>query len=312
MKDFLEKQFFNILSVVLIVLFTAYAIHLYRLGMFSSLENFRNFILSKGKLAPLAFMLVNIIQVALPIIPGGPVLIFGVVIFGAFWGFIYNYLSICVGCIIVFIISKTFGKNAVIRIFGEDTYNKYYHKINDKSYERFLFWAILLPLAPDDLLCYLSGLTDMTLKKFSYIIIVCKGPSIILYSAAWFMGFDFIFKKFIWGKIMFYRKVILFYIPAYLIIIGFVSNKVKDKMNTKYGYRSELSMKNKANWYYANKTMAKMCFGLGGVFLLLGFLIARYMEVTLLRIAILWILEFLAYITGGILLERKLKTIHKK
>ncbi|WP_311516794.1 SdpI family protein [uncultured Anaerococcus sp.] len=111
---------------------------------------------------------------------------------------------------------------------------------------------------------------------------------------------------------MFYRKVILFYIPAYLIIIGFVSNKVKDKMNTKYGYRSELSMKNKANWYYANKTMAKMCFGLGGVFLLIGFLIARYMEVTLLRIAILWILEFLAYITGGILLERKLKTIHKK
>lgn len=117
MKAF-RKTIFNILSVVLLVLFTAYAIHLYRLGMFSSLENFRNFILSKGKLAPLAFMLVNIIQVALPIIPGGPVLIFGVVIFGAFWGFIYNYLSICVGCIIVFIISKTFGKNAVIRIFG--------------------------------------------------------------------------------------------------------------------------------------------------------------------------------------------------
>ena len=42
---------------------------------------------------------------------------------------------------------------------------------------------------------------------------------------------------------MLYKNMILFYLSAYLIVMGFVSNKVKNKMNTKYGYRSELSMK---------------------------------------------------------------------
>lgn len=196
MKEYLKKNVFNIISILILIIFTVYSIYLYKIGMFSSLDNFRNFILSKGNLAPLAFMAVNIMQVALPIIPGGPVLIFGVVIFGSFWGFIYNYVSICFGCILVFTISKTFGKNIVIRIIGEQKYEKYHHKINDKSYEKFLFWSILLPLFPDDLICYISGLTDISIKKFSYIILLCKGPSIIIYSLAWFWGFDFVFKRF--------------------------------------------------------------------------------------------------------------------
>lgn len=110
---------------------------------------------------------------------------------------------------------------------------------------------------------------------------------------------------------MVYKNMILFYLSAYLIVMGFVSNKVKNKMNTKYGYRSDLSMKNKANWYYANNTMAKICFGIGIVFTILAIFMIKFMEVTTLRIIIFWIVEFIAYVTGGILLERKLKTAHK-
>lgn len=197
MKAIIKKNIFNIISVLMLVIFTILGYLGYRAGLFNSLDSFRAYILSKGKLAPLFFMLIQVIQIVLPVIPGGLTTVFGVIIFGAFWGFIYNYISICIGSILVFFISRNFGKSIVIRIFGKDTFEKYHHKINDKSYEKFFALAILFPVAPDDFLCYLSGLTDMSFKKFASVIFLFKGPSIFLYSMAWVMGLDFIFERYL-------------------------------------------------------------------------------------------------------------------
>lgn len=197
MKAIIKKNIFNIISILMLVVFTILGYLGYRAGLFNSLDSFRTYILSKGKLAPLFFMLIQVVQIVLPVIPGGLTTVFGVIIFGAFWGFIYNYISICIGSILVFFISRNFGKSIVIRIFGKDTFEKYHHKINDKSYEKFFALAILFPVAPDDFLCYLSGLTDMSFKKFASIIFLFKGPSIFLYSMAWVMGLDFIFERYL-------------------------------------------------------------------------------------------------------------------
>lgn len=197
MKAIIKKNIFNIISVLMLVVFIILGYLGYRAGLFNSLDSFRAYILSKGKLAPLFFMLIQVVQIVLPVIPGGLTTVFGVIIFGAFWGFIYNYISICIGSILVFFISRNFGKSIVIRIFGKDIFEKYHHKINDKSYEKFFALAILFPVAPDDFLCYLSGLTDMSFKKFASIIFLFKGPSIFLYSMAWVMGLDFIFERYL-------------------------------------------------------------------------------------------------------------------
>ena len=195
MKKFLSKNLYNIISLVILVILTVLGWVGYREGLFNSLETFREFILSYGDWSWIIFMVVNVIQVVVPIIPGGATLIFGVVIFGPFWGFVYNYISICIGSILVFLISKTFGKSIVLKIFGEDTFKKYHDKINSKSYEKFFAWAIFFPVAPDDLLCYLSGLTDMSLKKFSLIIFLGKPLSIFLYSMGWYLGLDWFMSK---------------------------------------------------------------------------------------------------------------------
>ena len=63
---------------------------------------------------------------------------------------------------------------------------------------------------------------------------------------------------------MLYKDLVIYFIPSFLIITAFVCRSVKDKkINNKYGYRSNLSMKNKANWYYANNLMEKICFSMG-------------------------------------------------
>ena len=110
---------------------------------------------------------------------------------------------------------------------------------------------------------------------------------------------------------MLFKKFLLFQVSVYLIIMGIVSNKVKGNINKNYGYRSKLSMKNKANWYYANKKMSQICFILAAVFIGLALVLLKYVELTSLRLIIFLIFEILAYITGGLLLEARLKEVHK-
>lgn len=196
MKEFLKKNVYNIIAVLILIILTILGYIGYTKGLFHSVDTFRKYVLSFGVWANLIFMLFQIIQIVVPIIPGGLTTVFGVVIFGPFWGFIYNYISICLGSMLVFFISRTFGKSVVLKLFGEETFDKYKNKIKEKTYEKFFALAILFPVAPDDFLCYLSGLSDMSFKKFATIILVCKPPSIFIYSMAWVMGLDLFFKKF--------------------------------------------------------------------------------------------------------------------
>lgn len=55
---------------------------------------------------------------------------------------------------IVFYLAAKYGKNLVVELFSEKQYEKWNAKIEGKrSYDVFLFMAILLPLFPDDFLC---------------------------------------------------------------------------------------------------------------------------------------------------------------
>lgn len=195
MTDFIKKNKFSIISAGVFIIFCLLAYMGYKNGNFDSIESFRAYVLSYGPWAFLIFFLANIMQVVVPGVPGGIILAFGVITFGPLKGFIYNYISICIGSIINFLISKSFGKDLVIKVFGEDKFSKYKDKIKEDSYEKFFAWAILLPVAPDDFLCYVTGLSNMSFKKFVKIIFLCKPLPIFAYSMAWYFGLDIIMNK---------------------------------------------------------------------------------------------------------------------
>ena len=50
--------------------------------------------------------------------------------------------------------------------------------------------CIFLPFAPDDLLCYLAGLTRMSYRKFMLIILLGKPFGVTMYSLALYYGFN--------------------------------------------------------------------------------------------------------------------------
>ena len=154
-------------------------------GHFESVETIQAYISTFGIFAPLTLILIQALQVILPVLPGFLGCIVGAGMFGAFGGFWCNYIGISAGSIIAFLLARRFGSGIVKQMFPADKYEAVVKWVTQKkSYTAVLFLAILLPLAPDDFLCYFSGLTGMSTKKFTWIIIVAKPWCILAYCIA--------------------------------------------------------------------------------------------------------------------------------
>lgn len=152
-------------------------------NLFSDMNSLKQFIAEGGIWGPLIFVLIQIIQVVIPIIPGGVSCAAGVVLFGPWAGLLYNYVGIVIGSFINFYLARRYGTTLVKSFVSENTYDKYSNWLDKgKKFDKFFALAIFFPVAPDDFLCMLAGLTKMSLKRFSAIILLGKPASIAMYS----------------------------------------------------------------------------------------------------------------------------------
>jgi len=152
-------------------------------GHFESIDTLRSYVASFGIWAPLILTLIQLMQVVLPVLPGFMGSIVGAALFGVAGGFWVNYIGISAGSIIAYWLAKRFGIQLVNKMISLEKYDSYIERINrSKSYPALLFLSILLPLAPDDFLCYFSGLINMSTRKFVTIIILGKPWCLLFYS----------------------------------------------------------------------------------------------------------------------------------
>ena len=191
-----SKLILNILTIIGIVAVIFFIYFAVKERWFLDNEILLTKIKSFGLLAPLCFILIQIVQVVLPVIPGGASCLVGVMAFGAVGGFIYNYVCLVLGSICSFLLSRKFGMSIINKLFKEKDIKKALDKINNSKYDLIFFLIILLPGLPDDLFCYISGITKMSLKKFTLIILIGKPLTLLVYSIC-FQFFPIIFGKFL-------------------------------------------------------------------------------------------------------------------
>ncbi len=173
------KKYLGYLIVIILLSIVGYG---YNQGYFTSIDELKQLVASVGIWGPTVFILVQILQVIFPIIPGTVGCLAGVVVFDPLVGFLYNYISIVTGSLIVFGIAKVYGKEVVFKLFPQKIANKYFKWINKKNFSKVFALAIFLPVGPDDLLCYIAGTTEMKWNEYVAIIILGKPLSIGLYS----------------------------------------------------------------------------------------------------------------------------------
>ena len=179
----IEKTMLQAVSIAGFVLCAAAAVWGWQTGVLTSQERMQSLISGFGPAGAILFVTFQAVQVVVPVLPGGLGCLAGVLLFGPVWGFVYNYIGICIGSLMAFAVARNCGKPLLTLLFSEKTIAKYSHWAEERNrFARLFAWAIFLPVAPDDFLCYLACTTDMTWRRYTAIILLGKPFAIALYS----------------------------------------------------------------------------------------------------------------------------------
>lgn len=132
-----------------------------------------------GLLAPLIYIILQTIQVVVAPIPGQIVGGVGGFLFGH-WGILWTTIGSFIGFWLVFLIARKFGRPLIEKIFKKPAVEKFDFIINAKGSALIIFAIFLLPGFPDDLVCYIAGLTRLPMRKLMLISILGRFPTIVL------------------------------------------------------------------------------------------------------------------------------------
>ena len=143
-----------------------------------SINALREYISEFGSMAVFLYILFCFLQVVILPVPGSITVAAGVALFGPLKCSIYSFIGITLGSITAFAIGRWIGEKAVKWIVGEDTLKKWLEKLKGKDY-LILSIMFLLPLFPDDVLCFVAGLSSMTWPYFLIMITITRASSVL-------------------------------------------------------------------------------------------------------------------------------------
>ena len=191
MPKFVNKTTINLCTLLGLIACGVFIVYGFQRQIFTSQDALRSFVGGFGAFGAVVFILFQAVQVVVPILPGGLGCLAGVLLFGPWLGFVYNYVGICLGSIAAFLLAKLYGRPILSVLFRQETIEKYEGWTN-RHFARWFALAIFFPVAPDDFLCWLAGTPKMTLGRFSAIILLGKPASIALYSLGLSTAFRFV------------------------------------------------------------------------------------------------------------------------
>ena len=142
----------------------------------NSIQGLRDYIAQFGNMAVFLFILFCFLQVVILPVPWSIAVAAGVALFGPLKCAIYSFIGIVIGSIVAFAIGRWIGYKAVKWIVGQETLDKWLQKLKGKDY-LILSIMFLLPMFPDDVLCFVAGLSSMTWLYFLIMITLTRALS---------------------------------------------------------------------------------------------------------------------------------------
>lgn len=197
-----------------------------------SVDDFRNFISSYGSFAVLMFILIQFLQVVVLPIPSFITVGAGVLLFGALKGAIYSCIGIILGSIVAFYIGKLFGIKVAKWLVGEENLEKGFKIIKGKD-KVILTFMFLFPFFPDDILCFVAGIT--TISPLFFIIMIFITRIISIFCSSFSINNSIIPYNTWWGITLW----ILFF--ALTILLSIFIYKKGDKIEAIFKKRRKVS-----------------------------------------------------------------------
>lgn len=214
---------------VLVIIFLSVLLWQPLTKLFSSQSNLREFILRFNFLAPLILIALISLQMLISPLPGQIIGLVSGYLFGIVLGTIYSMTGIILGSYIAFLLSRRYGRPFVEKIVKKKTMEKF-DRIADKAGPFTLFLIYLLPLFPDDTICYIAGLTKIKIRILVIICALGRLPGLFVLNLVGngVATSNLIFPLLFFGGAMVVSLLIYFY-RDYLekIILGVVRKKKK-------------------------------------------------------------------------------------
>ena len=121
----------------------------------------------------LAYFGIQLASVVVAPIPSNITAAAGAYLFGLWPSFLITWGAVTLGSAIVFGLARLLGQKFASQFMGEKLSEKYLDLIRRKR-DVFLLLAFLFPFVPDDLLCILAGLTDISFKRFFLLVVLAR------------------------------------------------------------------------------------------------------------------------------------------
>ncbi len=136
-------------------------------------EQLKAYLERAGGWMGVVFTALQFLQVVILPIPSTVTVVAGAALFGPLTGSLLSLLGIVVGSLVAFLVGRYAGARVVAWLIGKETLEKWLKKIKGK--DKLLFTAMfLLPVFPDDVLCFVAGMSSMSLWYFLAVIVISR------------------------------------------------------------------------------------------------------------------------------------------
>ncbi|MBI2645935.1 MAG: TVP38/TMEM64 family protein [Deltaproteobacteria bacterium] len=154
-----------VIAVVILALIAIYFLTPFKhIFTQSNIESIKQWILQKGPLAPVFFILLYGMATVI-FIPGSILTLLGGLIFGVSYGTIFVLIGANIGALACFFIARRLGRKTIQGWLHSKT-EKLEKKIKSHGFY-VVFWLRIIPTFPFPVLNYALGLTSVTFKDYA-------------------------------------------------------------------------------------------------------------------------------------------------
>jgi uncharacterized membrane protein YdjX (TVP38/TMEM64 family) len=146
---------------------------------FGDQERVREWVKGLGPWGPLVTIALNVAQVVLAPIPGQFVGLVNGYLYGVWLGAVYSMAGLLLGTTLAMALARWFGRPLVERLVNQVQLT-HWDRIAGRQGPLFFFLVFLLPLVPDDIACFLIGLSSLSIPRMLVLATLGRLPGVFV------------------------------------------------------------------------------------------------------------------------------------
>ena len=136
---------------------------------------------------PVVLFILFVLQVFLAFIPGQALMVACGYLYGFWGGFLLSWLSLVAGGEAAFMLARKYGRSFAEKWIAQDVLARWDQTAQGQGVG-FFAMMLLMPLVPNDAMCYVAGLGKISRSRFFVANMLGRGMACVITSAAGALG----------------------------------------------------------------------------------------------------------------------------